>query len=67
MAFTAAAQRHADRVGIVHLAMHVHQGGLVAAWQQSVESIAEPGVPREVRRSGFRGWSGLGLVRVLCS
>jgi hypothetical protein len=44
MAFMAAAQRHVDRIGIVHLALHVHDGGLVTAWQQSVESVAEPGV-----------------------
>jgi hypothetical protein len=42
-AFTAAAQRHAGGVGVVHLAKHVHDGGLVTAWEQRVESITEPG------------------------
>jgi hypothetical protein len=42
-AFTAAAQRHAGRIGIVHLAMHVHDSGLVTAWEQRVESVIEPG------------------------
>ena len=43
-AFVAAAQRHAGGVGIVHLAMHAHDGGLVTAWEQRVESVTEPGV-----------------------
>lgn len=47
MAFTAAAQRHADRVGVVHLAMHAREGDLVPAWQQVVESVAEPGKAAE--------------------
>lgn len=43
-AFIAAAHRHANGVGIVHLAMHVHGGGPVTAWEQRVESVTEPGV-----------------------
>lgn len=43
-AFTAAARRHADRVGAVHLAMHARDGSLVTAWHQRLESVAEPGL-----------------------
>lgn len=42
-AFTAAARRHADRVGVIHLAMCARDGGLVTAWHQRLESVAEPG------------------------
>ena len=68
-AFTAAAQRHADGIGIVHLAMHVHDGGLVTAWDQRVESVTEPGatllqMPNLTRLP----WSvRVGLSRVHCN
>ena len=46
-AFAEAARRHADRVGVIHLALHARKGGLVTAWRQQVQAIAEPGAYRQ--------------------
>jgi hypothetical protein len=37
--------RAAGRVGVVHLALHATDAGLVAGWQQQLAAVIEPGEP----------------------
>ena len=36
--------RGRNTVGVTHLAMHAVEEGLISAWKQQVEAIAEPSV-----------------------
>jgi len=41
----------AGRVGVVHLALHATEAGLVAGWQQQLTAVVEPGAHMDSRWS----------------